>query len=169
VPGLITLNFALIGLGLVRDPETVSSMSRSGKPSELLYGPLFYGLVFVASTVWYWRSSPAGVVALMVLCVGDGLAALVGSRLGRGWPLPHNRSKSWVGSAAFFVGAFVSSYAYVALFHSWGWLAVTAPSFAGRLLAICGVCTLAESLAWGAFDNVGVFAVGSALGHVLGA
>lgn len=37
-------------------------------------------------------------------CGGDGLADIVGRRLGKGNPLPWNPEKSWAGSAAMFVG-----------------------------------------------------------------
>jgi phytol kinase len=45
----------------------------------------------------------AQVVALM--CGGDGLADIIGRRFGGGAKLPHNRNKSWAGSAAMFAGA----------------------------------------------------------------
>jgi hypothetical protein len=46
-------------------------MSRTGNKRELLLGPLMYGIVFVYSTVVYWRSSPAAIVAMMLLCAGS--------------------------------------------------------------------------------------------------
>jgi dolichol kinase len=52
----------------------------------------------------YWRESPVGVVAFSLMCGGDGLADIVGRRLGRGNPLPWNPGKSWAGSGAMFFG-----------------------------------------------------------------
>lgn len=72
LPALITLRFLLIGLGVVRDPDTVRSMARWGGARELLKGPLLYGLVFVTSTIAFWRAHPAGITSLVLLCAGDG-------------------------------------------------------------------------------------------------
>ena len=72
---------------------------------ELLRGPLYYILVLIAVTVVYWRESPAGMVAVALMCGGDGIADIVGRRFGKGNPLPHNGNKSWAGSFAMFAGA----------------------------------------------------------------
>ena len=45
-------------------------MSRSGRPSELLYGPLMYGVIFVISTAYWWKESPIGIISVLVLCFG---------------------------------------------------------------------------------------------------
>jgi dolichol kinase len=45
-----------------------------------------------------------GMVVIAVLCGGDGLADIVGRRLGGGNPLPWNPAKSWAGSIAMFFG-----------------------------------------------------------------
>lgn len=45
-----------------------------GRPSELLYGPLQYGWIFVISACYYWGDSPLGITSLMLLCAGDGFA-----------------------------------------------------------------------------------------------
>ena len=58
----------------------------------------------MAATVLYWRVSPTGAVAMSLMCGGDGLADVVGRRLGQGNPLPWNPAKSWAGSAAMFLG-----------------------------------------------------------------
>jgi len=101
LPGLITLKFALNGLEIIKDPETVKSMSRSGNPRELLYGPLFYGVIFVISTILYWGDSPLGITSLMFLCMGDGFAGLLGENFGKK-KLFWNKNKSWLGSISFF-------------------------------------------------------------------
>lgn len=62
------------------------------RSKRLLKGPLLYGVVIVASTLWFWRDAPAGVMGLAVLCMGDGLAEVVGRRFGVS-KLPHNRQK----------------------------------------------------------------------------
>ncbi|MGA9351197.1 MAG: phosphatidate cytidylyltransferase, partial [Anaerolineae bacterium] len=67
VPFLITVQFALIGLGVVKDEASVKAMSRTGDRREILRGPLFYGIVFVVMTLIYWKDSPIGMVALMLM------------------------------------------------------------------------------------------------------
>ncbi|MEA3327631.1 MAG: hypothetical protein U9R53_10080 [Chloroflexota bacterium] len=51
VPLGITLQFALVGLGVIRDPSAVEAMSRTGDRREILHGPLFYGPAFVLLTI----------------------------------------------------------------------------------------------------------------------
>jgi phytol kinase len=53
-------------------------LQRGGRREELLRGPLLYAFVHVAVTLLCWRTSPGGVLALSVLCGGDGLAEVVG-------------------------------------------------------------------------------------------
>jgi phytol kinase len=77
VPLSITIQFALVGTGVIKDQQSVSAMSRSGDRREILKGPLFYGIVFVIITLVYWISTPIGIIALMLLCGGDGLADVV--------------------------------------------------------------------------------------------
>src|SRR5215211_9078075 len=48
VPLVITAQFALVGTGLIKDEAAVKAMTRTGNRREILRGPLFYGLAFVA-------------------------------------------------------------------------------------------------------------------------
>eukprot|EP01135_Chromosphaera_perkinsii_P012081 Nk52_evm19s2579 gene=Nk52_evmTU19s2579 len=106
VPLVITFQFALIGLGFVKDEAAVKSMSRNGRPSGILQGPLYYGIVFVAMTLLFWKSLLA-IIPLCCLCGGDGFAELVGRRMGTHILRPVSRSKTLEGSAGFVLGAFV--------------------------------------------------------------
>ena len=85
VPLAMTLKFAATGLGLLRGSNAemdIKTMSRTGSRSELLRGPLLYGLVFVCATLFAFRTVEAA-TSLMALCVGDGMADVVGRRLGK--------------------------------------------------------------------------------------
>ncbi len=104
VPLSITIQFALVGLGIMKDEGAVQGMSRTGDPREILRGPLYYGIVFVLLTLFFWKDSPIGIVALMMLCGGDGLAEILGRNYGK-TRLPWNKGKSWIGSTGFFAGA----------------------------------------------------------------
>jgi len=168
VPLAITAQFAAVGLGLMQDPAAVQAMPRHGHRREILRGPLYYGLVFVAATLIFWRGSPAGVVALMLLCGGDGLADIVG----RGWGrarLPFNPSKSWAGSLAMFLGGFIFALAFLLFFNAMG--DFNPPLALGRMLwataLIALVATIFEALPLGEVDNLTIAFVGAFLGLVL--
>jgi len=106
VPFAITIQFALVGLGIMKDEASVKAMSRSGDRREILRGPLFYGIVFVILTLVYWKTSPIGILALMLMCGGDGLADILGRRIVSS-RLPWNKGKSVVGSLGMFIGGWL--------------------------------------------------------------
>jgi phytol kinase len=106
IPLLITIQFALIGLGILKDEASVRAMSRTGDRREILRGPLYYGIAFVVLTLWFWKDSPIGMTALMLMCGGDGIADVVGRRI----PLPKlpwSREKSLAGSLSVLIGGFI--------------------------------------------------------------
>jgi len=169
VPLTMTVKFALTGLGVLRGRQAdadVRAMSRSGRRDELLRGPLLYGLVFCAMTALRWRRLD-GAVALLAVCVGDGLAEPAGRRWGGGackhgttalarGRLPWSPRKSWAGLAACFVSSFAASVAAAARWHALGWHDEHA--FSPRLLAglarACAAGALAETVPWPDVDNL---------------
>jgi phytol kinase len=159
VPAAITVQFALVGLGVIKDPAAVQALTRHNDPREILRGPLYYGLIFVACTVIFWRHSPIGIVALMIMCGGDGLADVVGRRWGR-TRLPFSPGKSWIGSAAMFLGGFALACLYIWLFGVLG-LFTPAPRWPVTALGI-GVIALAatvvEALPLADVDNLTITA-----------
>lgn len=108
VPLGITLQFFLVGIGVIRDEAAVAGMARHGDRREILRGPLFYGLMFVVLTVVYWLDSPIGIVALMILCGGDGLADIIGKRV-PSKSLPWSPRKTLAGTITVFLGGFLFS------------------------------------------------------------
>jgi phytol kinase len=153
VPAAITLQFALIGLGLLKDEDAVRAMSRSGDRRELLLGPLQYGVIFVLMTLIFWVDSPVGIVALMILCGGDGLADIIGRRWG-GAKLPLNPRKSWAGSAAMFLAGFGFALAYLALFARLGVFDLSVPAALLPLALICLAATVVEAVSGQDMDNI---------------
>jgi phytol kinase len=119
VPLAITGQFVMVGVGLMNDEAAVKAMTRHGDRREILKGPLYYGIVFVVCTVLFWRHSPVGILALMLMCGGDGLADVIGRRWGT-VKLPFSPSKSWIGSAAMLVGGFGFGLGFVLLFNALG-------------------------------------------------
>jgi len=167
IPLAIALQFAAVGLGLIEDEAAVAAMSREGNPRELLRGPLYYGLAFVFCTVVFWRSSPVGILALMILCGGDGLADIVGRRWGTR-KLPLNPQKSWAGSGAMFVGSVIFSIGMLWWFDGLGY--VTFSPTAGSVLlvgAIALAATVVEALPIKDIDNLTLTATGICLGMLL--
>lgn len=173
IPALFTLQFSAVGLGLVRDDELVASVTRTGDRRELLLGPVLYGAVHVAASLIGFRTAES-VGALSLLCAGDGLADVVGRRLGKRRKLPWSRDKSWAGSAALVLGGWAASLALVLEFQRAGVLAgrdgcepLTAGSAAGPLLLAAVGAGLVESLPLNDVDNLTVPVVGAALTHAL--
>lgn len=153
VPGGITLQFLLVGLGVMRDEGSVQSMTRHGDRREILRGPLFYGIVFFLLTLLYWRESPIGIIALMVLCGGDGLADIIGRRFGA-QKLPWNKGKSWMGSLGMLLGSWLFAMAMMVISISQGYFSVSTAEIILPVTLIALVCTLVESIPVHDIDNL---------------
>ena len=168
VPLAITAQFVLVGLGLMKDEAAVKAMTRTGDPREILRGPLYYGLVFVVCTVVFWRHSPVGILALMLLCGGDGFADIVGRRWGT-VKLPFSPNKSWAGSAGMFVGSFVFGFGYLAFFNLLGDFNPALPlaSTAAKVALIALAATAVEALPLGEVDNLTLTTAAVILGFLL--
>jgi len=167
-PASITLNFCLIGLGVIKDEKTVRTMSRSGAPKELLFGPVSYGIVICLATVLYWRTSPVGIIAEILLCAGDGYAGFLGTRYGRE-RLPWNKSKTIVGSLAFVIFSIAYGSFFVQLFHQLGLFNFTLLQFFPTLIITTLVGALVESFPGQSdWDNFTVFAAALLTMHTLG-
>jgi phytol kinase len=153
IPLLITVQFALIGLGIIKDEASVQSMSRTGDRREILRGPLLYGIAFVILTLVFWRDSPIGIVALMLLCGGDGIADVVGRRVSSP-KLPWSPQKSVVGSLSVLIGGFI-----LAAFILWIYISarVFPGPFSGYLLPLALLsltAAIVESLPHRDVDNI---------------
>ena len=168
VPLAITAQFVLVGAGVIKDPAAVKAMSRTGDRREILRGPLYYGIVFVVCTLAFWRTSPVGILALMLMCGGDGLADLVGRKWGTA-KLPVNPAKSWAGSAAVLFGGFAFAFIFVALFNQWGVLdpELSLSEAAWKTAVIAAAATVVEALPIRDLDNLTMTATAVALGLLL--
>ncbi len=155
VPLMIVAQFALVGLGVLKDEAAVQAMSRHGDPREILRGPLFYGIAFVVLTVLFWKDSPVGMTALMIMCGGDGLADIVGRRVASP-RLPWSREKSVAGSLSVFVGGWALSALILFIFVAAG---VFPGPFSRYLLPITIIALVGmviESLPFRDIDNITV-------------
>ncbi len=166
VPLLITVQFALVGAGVIKDEAAVKAMSRTGDRREILRGPLFYGVVFVAVTLIYWKDSLIGIPALMIMCGGDGIADIVGRRLNSP-KLPWSPEKSLAGSLSVFVGGWVLT---MFIFAIYVWANVFNGPVTRFLLPVNLVALgamLVESLPFKDVDNITLTVVSALIGHLV--
>jgi phytol kinase len=166
VPLAITAQFVLVGTGIIKDEPAVQAMSRSGDRREILRGPLFYGIVFIVLTLVYWKSSPIGMVALMIMCGGDGLAEVAGHRWGH-IKLPWNRNKSWAGSLGMLLGGWILAVGIFLIYIAAGVFAGPVWDSLPSLALIALGCTCVETLPLKDVDNLTVTATAVILGHLL--
>ncbi|KAG6389786.1 hypothetical protein SASPL_151260 [Salvia splendens] len=108
VPCVNCFRLVINGLSLSTDEGLIKSVSREGKPEELLGGPLYYVLVLILCAVVFWCDSPVGMISLSMMCAGDGIADIMGRRFGS-TKLPYNPHKSWAGSISMFLFGFLVS------------------------------------------------------------
>jgi phytol kinase len=155
VPLVITIQFALVGFGIIKDPAAVQSMSRTGDPKEILRGPLYYGIMFVALTLIYWKDSLIGIPALMMMCGGDGIADIVGRRISSP-RLPWSREKSLAGLLSVFVGGWLLTMLVFAVYVWIGAFSGPMTRFLIPVTIIALVAAFAESLPLKDIDNITV-------------
>mmetsp|Transcript_5973 Transcript_5973/g.15889 ORF Transcript_5973/g.15889 Transcript_5973/m.15889 type:complete len:309 (+) Transcript_5973:131-1057(+) len=147
VPALNGVRLLAVGTGVVKDEGLVASVSRSGDKGELLKGPLYYCIVLVAATLLCWRENPAGVIAVSLMCGGDGLADIVGRRWGGNNRLPYNSTKSWAGSIAMVVAGTLFAAGMLAMLSACGYIETyDVVQLLPYVAAISGMAALVESL-----------------------
>jgi phytol kinase len=165
IPLLITAQFALVGSGIIKDEGAVKAMSRSGDRKEILRGPLFYGIAFVLLTIVFWRDNVIGIVALMVLCGGDGLADVIGKRV-PSEKIPWSRRKSWAGTVGMFAGSWVFAALVLAAYSAAGVFARPLAGYLPGITVISLAATAVETLPYADIDNITVTLTAVILGYV---
>ncbi|KAJ6807847.1 putative phytol kinase, chloroplastic [Iris pallida] len=145
VPLFNCMRLISYGLCLVTDEGLVKSITREGKPEELLRGPLYYVLVLTFCVLVFWRDSPVGILVLAMMSGGDGFADIVGRRYGM-LKLPYNRQKSWVGSISMFIFGFLSSVGMLYYYSAMGYLYLDLENAVGKVALVSLVATMVESL-----------------------
>jgi phytol kinase len=166
VPLLITIQFILIGVGVIKDQPSVDAMSRTGDPKEILKGPLYYGVVFVLVTMLFWTESVVGIIALMILCGGDGFADILGRRVPIA-KLPWSKGKSIGGSIGMFLGGLFFSYLIAIISISVLGYELDIYSLFVKLIIINIVTTIIESLPIRDLDNITVPIAAIGLGLII--
>ena len=165
VPLLITVQFALVGTGILKDEAAVKAMSRTGDRREILRGPLFYGIVFVAITLLYWKDSLIGIPALMMMCGGDGIADIVGRRVSSA-RLPWSPDKSLAGMLSVFAGGWVMTIFVFAIYVGVGTFSGPLTQFLLPVTWIALGATLVESLPFKDIDNITITLASILVGYL---
>jgi phytol kinase len=166
VPLVITVQFVLVGTGIIKDDAAVKAMSRTGDRREILRGPLFYGIAFVAITLIYWKDSLIGIPALMMMCGGDGIADIVGRNVNSP-KLPWSPEKSLAGSLSVFSGGWLLTMLIFAIYLWFGALSGPITRFLLPVTLIAIGATLVESLPFKDIDNITVVLVSVLIGHLV--
>lgn len=164
VPFAITAQFALIGFGVIKDKASVDAMSRTGDPKEILRGPLYYGIMFVVLTVVYWKDSPIGIIALMMMCGGDGIADIVGRKFDSA-KLPWSQEKSIAGTVSVFIGGWVMSAVMIFIYVTAGVFDGSITDYLLPITAIAIVGAVVESLHYKDIDNISMTLASALVGH----
>lgn len=133
------------GLSFAQDEGLIKSVTRDGKPEELLKGPLCYVLILILCAVVFWRESPIGVISLAMMCGGDGIADIMGRRFGT-LKIPYNEQKSWAGSISMFVFGFLMSIGMLYYFSALGYFQLDWIWTIKRVVFISLLATAVESL-----------------------
>ncbi|KAN0033413.1 hypothetical protein ACTA71_002840 [Dictyostelium dimigraforme] len=148
-PLLSTIQFIVVGVGLIKDKELVNVVCRSESCSDLLYGPVCYGSIITFLTMFYWVNY-ISIISICVLCFGDGFAAIIGKQFGK-IKLPYNENKSIIGSISFFIFSFIGSLIFLKLFES-----KLGNLNSQYILVVCLVSALVESLPLKEYDNLSI-------------
>ncbi len=165
VPLLFVLQFLAIGTGVMKNESFVASMSRSGDPRELLQGTLYYSIVMVLMTFFWFYVPSTGIskanpTALLIIgCVsgGDGLADIIGRKFGGEKKFGIKGSeKTIIGSIGMLVGSILVSSILVLIFS------LEVPNFNIVILilpiiVVSIVATIVEALSPKGTDNFTVF------------
>lgn len=166
VPAALALSFVALGVGTWQSDAVVLAGSRSGYRREFLLGPVYYAAAFAVLTVMFWRTSPVGMSALMVMVVGDGLGEIAGRSV-RSPRIPWNAEKSVAGSIAVFVGGWVGAALAVWVFTSAGYVPGTWTGYLVPLVGVAAVGTVVETLPLRELDNITVPAASALAGYLM--
>ena len=165
VPLLFVLQFLAIGTGVMKNESFVASMSRSGDPKELLEGTLYYSVVMVLMTLFWFYVPSTGIdnanpTALLIIgCVsgGDGLADIIGRKFGGEKKFGIKGSeKTIIGSIGMLVGSILVSSILVLIF-SLEVLNFNIVRLILPIIVVSIVATVVEALSPKGTDNFTVF------------
>lgn len=162
IPAALTaIVFLLIGLKVIPGGFMVRSMSRTGEPFDLIKGTMIYAIVMTLICVFVWRDTPWGLIIIMTVAWGDGIAPIAGRFFGKHkYRTIGGGEKTVEGSITMFIFSVAFSYFIVYLFgivltgQNWLWGYPEWPWLWGKILILVAVGTIAEGLSPSDFDNL---------------
>lgn len=133
------------GLFAADDDQAVKTMTRTGNKRELLKGTLYFVVVAMICGTLYYKQ-PAGILAMAMLGWGDGLAPIIGTRLGK---MKYHilSDKSVEGSLAFLVGSIGAGLFFTNLI-------VPGEVSLQKIVIIAIIATIAEGVSPKEVDNI---------------
>jgi phytol kinase len=122
--------------------------------------------MFVLLTLIYWKDSPIGITALMMMCGGDGIADIVGRRV-KSPKLFWSREKSVAGSLSVFAGGALLTALILSIYVSVGVFALPFDAYIVPILWVALGGMLIESLPFKDVDNITIAVVSALIGHIV--
>jgi dolichol kinase len=133
VPFLFFLTFLQKGKSGDPDDADVKTMTRTGDPSELLKGPLYFTVVMmIAGTLFF--GSFAGMMMMAIVGWGDGLAPYIGKRYGSRKFKTFGREKTLEGSIGFLLFSILGCLFFYVFFSIGGILGEILSNTTGGIL-----------------------------------
>ncbi|WP_294347680.1 phosphatidate cytidylyltransferase [Prosthecochloris sp.] len=133
------------GFFAAEDDQAIKTMTRTGDRRELLKGTLYFAIVGIICGTVYYKQVP-GILAMAILGWGDGLAPIVGMKLGK-MKYKAFCEKTVEGSLAFFAGSALAGMFFV-------WLIVPEAFNLSTILIIALAATILEGLSPKEVDNI---------------
>lgn len=160
-PFLTAVAFLLIGLKIIPGDFMVKSMSRTGEPFDLIKGTLFYSIIMTFICIFIWKDQPFGLIAIMTIAWGDGIAPIIGKFFGKHtYKSIGGSEKTIEGSIGMFVAGVAFSYLICFVFglganENWLFGSIW-PWLWGKILILVAIGTIVEGLSPTDIDNITV-------------
>lgn len=128
--------------------ELSNTISRSGDEKEALQGPFIYVIILFSAIILGFTDSLTPMVALSTMAFGDGMADIVGRRLGKNNKWFFSTSKSVAGTTAFILAATFASFVLAYWFQYTGLLTIdiSAIKLVQRIFFISAISSVVELL-----------------------
>jgi phytol kinase len=148
IPLINAARLYLASTGETNESELANAVSRSGDVKEALGGPFLYVIIMIVSILSFWTDNCSGIIAMCTMAAGDGMADIVGRRLGNNNKWFFAPNKSIAGSAAFWVSGTSVSLGVCMWLSTAGCLTlpVPMPELAFQIAWITAICALIELL-----------------------
>ncbi len=104
-------------------------------------------------TILYWKDDPTGIIALMILCGGDGLAEVIGSHF-HSRKLFWSKKKTWPGSLGMLLGGILFTFGVLLIFIEAGVFNQDILFYTPAVLVIGLIAAVFESLPLEDYDNI---------------